>query len=86
MAGRPPLPAHTDLGAASRARRAATQAARSGGADRVPRSPLTRIERGAHRASLDTARALARRVGWTLEEVLDAAERPADLPARERST
>jgi DNA-binding XRE family transcriptional regulator len=39
---------------------------------------LSRIERGVVSPSLPTARALARWLGWTLEQVLDAAERPAE--------
>jgi transcriptional regulator with XRE-family HTH domain len=38
---------------------------------------LSRLERGTHRPSADTARSLARWLGWTVEQVLDAAEKPA---------
>lgn len=33
--------------------------------------------RGTHRPSADTARALARWLGWTVEQVLEAADQPA---------
>lgn len=75
--GRPPKPVGTALGAAIRARRSGRQvdaAAELG----VSRSTLAEAERGTHAPSLATARALARWLGWSLEDVLDAAERPAD--------
>jgi DNA-binding XRE family transcriptional regulator len=43
----------------------------------LPRATLSSIERGAFRPSYDTARALARWLGWTVEQVMDAADRPA---------
>ena len=43
----------------------------------VPYTTLSRIERGTHRPSADTARVLARWLGWTTDQVLDAAEQPA---------
>lgn len=36
-----------------------------------------KLERGTHRPSTDTARALAKWLGWTVEQVLDAADQPA---------
>ena len=49
----------------------------------IPASTFYRIERGTHRPSYNTARALARWLGWTVEQVMDAAEQPA--PALESS-
>lgn len=46
----------------------------------VPCGTLARLERGTHRPSADTARALARWLGWTTDQVLDAADQPAPLP------
>ena len=42
----------------------------------VPHTTLSRIERGTHAPSADTARALARWLGWTVEQVFEAAETP----------
>jgi len=43
----------------------------------IPPATLSRIERGTHKPSVETARALARWLGWTTDQVLDAAETPA---------
>lgn len=40
---------------------------------------LSRIERGTHAPSLGTAVALARWLGWTVEQVVEAAGTPAPL-------
>jgi hypothetical protein len=40
-------------------------------------SAWLRLEGAVHRPSVDTARKLARWLGWTVEQVLDAAEAPA---------
>lgn len=42
----------------------------------LPHTTLSRLERGTHRPSADTARKLATWLGWTVEEVLDAADQP----------
>ena len=47
---------------------------------------LSRLERGTNRPSADTARALARWLGWTTDQVLEAADQPAmptDTPSQE---
>ena len=41
---------------------------------------LSRLETGTRKPSADTARALARWLSWTIEQVLDAAEQPAAPP------
>jgi DNA-binding XRE family transcriptional regulator len=43
----------------------------------IPQATLSRLERGKHRPNTDTARKLAAWLGWSLEQVLDAAEAPA---------
>jgi len=43
----------------------------------VTYTTLSRIERGTHRPSYDTAKALAVWLEWTVEEVMEAAGRPA---------
>lgn len=43
----------------------------------VSKGTCYKPERGTHGPSTDTARALARWLGWTVEHVLDAAGQPA---------
>jgi DNA-binding XRE family transcriptional regulator len=62
------------LGRAVRARRGERGQVEAGAEAGLPHSTLSRIERGTHRPSVETARALAVWLGWTLEQVLDAAE------------
>lgn len=45
---------------------------------------LSRLERGTHRPSYDTAVKLARWLGWTVEQVMEAASAPA--PTQEESS
>lgn len=76
MAGRPAHPPSTALGVVLRAKRGTRtqrEAAPEIGVDRVT---LTRIERGTHAPSMETARALATWLGWTMERVMDAAKEP----------
>lgn len=42
----------------------------------VPFSTLSRIERGTHAPSADTALALARWLGWSMEQVMEASKTP----------
>lgn len=44
----------------------------------IPRSTLGRLELGTHAPSADTALALARWLGWTMEQVMEASKTPAD--------
>ena len=60
-----------------RARRASTSLEALAAELGVSQPTLSRVERGTHRPSADTARALARWLGWTTDQVLDAAEQPA---------
>jgi DNA-binding XRE family transcriptional regulator len=75
---RPALPPLTSLGVALRTRRTATAADQHDAASEigVPQATLSRLERGKHRPSADTARKLAKWLGWTVEQVLDAADTP----------
>lgn len=43
----------------------------------VPYTTLSRLERGVHRPSYDTAVKLAAWLGWTVEQVMTAATEPA---------
>lgn len=47
----------------------------------VPHTTLSRLERGTHEPSTKTALALARWLGWSVEQVLEAAE-PTNLQSR----
>lgn len=49
----------------------------------MPRSTIASIERGSHRPSLDTARTLARWLGLSVEQVVDAADTPAGEPEKQ---
>lgn len=77
---RPPKPTITKLGAEMRGRRGPNQdgAAQACG---IQRETFSRIERGAHRPSYDTALKLARWLGWTVEQVMEAAGEPVELQA-----
>ena len=44
----------------------------------VTNPTLSRIERGTHRPSYDTALALSRWLGWTVEQVMEAAGQPVE--------
>lgn len=71
--GAPPT---TRLGAAMRDARGATTQAAAAVASGIPQPTLARIERGTHEPSLDTAVALARWLGWSVEQVVEAARTP----------
>lgn len=66
----------THLGAALRARREAESTRALGERLGLTHSTVSRIERGTHRPSYDTAKALAAWLGWSVEQVMEAAERP----------
>lgn len=76
--GRPSRPVAHRLGQAIRERRGTRTLAEVAAELGVARVTVGRIESGSRRPSLDTARALAIWLGWTLVEVLDAAERPPE--------
>jgi DNA-binding XRE family transcriptional regulator len=48
-------------------------------------STLAKLERGAHNPSIDTTIALARWLGWSAEQVIEAARTPATPPTSEAS-
>ncbi len=66
----------TRLGQAIRAQRGEVSLEAIAAELDVSHTTLSRLERGTHRPSAATARTLARRLGWTVEQVLDAAEQP----------
>jgi DNA-binding XRE family transcriptional regulator len=62
------------LGVAIRERRGNQGQVAAGIEAGVAHTTLSRLERGTHRPSADTARKLANWLGWTVEEVLVAAD------------
>lgn len=68
----PPTP--TTLGAAIRAKRGAASLESLAPDLKLSHPTLSRIERGTHQPSYSTAKALAKWLGWTVEEVMEAAE------------
>lgn len=76
--GRPSQSPTTALGVALRARRGAVGQVEAGREAGVPHTTLSGIERGAHVPSVDTALALARWLGWSVEQVLVAARTPVE--------
>jgi transcriptional regulator with XRE-family HTH domain len=70
----------TALGAAMRARRGATTLEQLAAELGTTHATLSRLERGEHRPTADTARRLARWLAWSVEQVLDAADAPAPAP------
>jgi DNA-binding XRE family transcriptional regulator len=79
---RRPTPPSTALGHALRVRRAGDSQAVASAAAGVAQEALSRMERGTHRPSYDTAKALAAWLGWTVEQVMEAAERPIEGEGR----
>jgi transcriptional regulator with XRE-family HTH domain len=66
----------TRLGVAVQAKRGAEAMRSVAALCGIPDSTLSRIERGTHRPTYDTAKALATWLGWTVDEVMTAAETP----------
>lgn len=77
----PPSPCKDALGYAIREHRGKLSQREIEPATGIPAATLSRLERGTHAPSVATARALARWLGWTVEQVLDAAEQPAPAAA-----
>lgn len=77
---RPPKPVGTALGHAIRSARG--DAGQQDLAAVLGVSPLTlsRLERGKHEPSLATALKLAKWLGWSVEQVVEAAGQPAPDP------
>jgi DNA-binding XRE family transcriptional regulator len=73
---RPPHAPAFRLGVAIRQRRGDQGQVAAGVEAGVAHTTLSRLERGTHRPSADTARKLATWLGWTIEEVLTAADEP----------
>ena len=80
MAGRHPTPAKTALGIAMRTKRGDSPGEDAAIALGIERGTYYRLERGTHTPALTTAQALARWLGWSLEQVYEAAAKPAVLP------
>jgi transcriptional regulator with XRE-family HTH domain len=78
---RPPATPATALGAEIQRRRDATDLRVLGDELGVSNSTLSRIERGTNRPTYDTAVKLGAWLGWTTDQVMEAAARPA--PAAE---
>jgi len=75
---RPPSTPTTALGRAIQAKRADSTGRAVAHDMGISGGALYRIEAGQRRPSADTARALARWLGWTMEQVLDAAVEPVE--------
>ncbi|MCK6504830.1 helix-turn-helix domain-containing protein [Myxococcota bacterium] len=73
---RPPARPATRLGAAIQERRKPRTLREVAEELAVSNATLSHLERGTHRPSADTARKLATWLGWTVEEVLVAADEP----------
>ena len=81
--GRPALSPTNALGAAIRARRSAAGQTATAADIGVARTTLAQIERGEFTPSINTALALARWLGWSVEQVIEAARTPATPPPSE---
>jgi DNA-binding XRE family transcriptional regulator len=73
---RPPNPPRTTLGAALRTRRGELTGPDVAAELKLEAGHYYRLERGQHRPTIDTARKLAKWLGWTVEQVFDAADTP----------
>jgi DNA-binding XRE family transcriptional regulator len=73
----PSKPVTTALGATLRSKRAGRALESLAPEIGTTSATLSRLERGAHRPSWDTAVALAAWLGWTPGQVMDAAATPA---------
>lgn len=78
MVGRKPLPPATALSVALQNRRGTSTQREAAKVMGVHHATLARIERGTHRPSADTAVALAKWLGWSVEAVLEAAKTPVE--------
>lgn len=52
----------------------------------MPHAVLVRLEGGQRQPGVETARALARWLGWSLDQVIDAARQPPGEPAQDQDT
>lgn len=75
--GRRSRPVGTQLGKAVRDKRAGRRLVDVAPLIGVSHTTLSTTELGTYTPSIQTARALAAWLGWSMEEVLDAAEHPA---------
>ena len=77
MAGRPPSPPLTALGLAVREHRAPATQDEIAMVLGITQATLARLERGTHQPSYETAKKLAAWLGWTTDQVMEAAKAPA---------
>lgn len=80
----PTAPIHrpmTVLGTALRARRGEQSQREAAAEIGLTQPTFTRLERGSHTPSYPTAVALARWLGWTVEQVMEAAEQEVGIDA-----
>jgi DNA-binding XRE family transcriptional regulator len=70
----PPAIPLTSLGAELQRRRGSRDARELAAEIGISRAAYYRLERGSHEPTLDTALALARWLGWTVERVAEAAK------------
>jgi transcriptional regulator with XRE-family HTH domain len=70
---RPSAPPRTRLGAEIRARRGACDQEQQAAVLCLSRPTLSRLERGTTRPTYDTALKLTQWLGWSIEQVMDAA-------------
>lgn len=82
--GRPPSQPRNALGVALRARRGSIVGDDVAELLELERGTYYRLERGTHKPSAETALRLARWLGWSVEQVLEAAKQPApDTPCQD---
>ena len=74
---RPPPKPTTALGAAIQQRRGTARQEDVAEELRLTGATLSRLERGANRPTYDTAVKLAAWLGWTTDQVMQAADQPA---------
>lgn len=82
---RPQHPATTRLGLAVREHRSGRGQVATADEAGVHHTTLSHLERGTHHPTADTARKLAAWLGWTVEQVLVAADAPVGKDSRGNS-
>lgn len=81
--GRPAPTPGSLLGASLQAQRAGRPSTEVAPGVGITHATWLRLERGTHRPSYDTAVKLAAWLGWTTDQVMQAADQPAPPPANE---
>lgn len=75
--GRPSKPPQNALGVAMRVKRADVVGDEIAALLMITRGTYYNLERGIHQPSYDTAKKLATWLGWTTDQVMEAAKAPA---------